>query len=191
MSKQLRNFLLLGVGIEIVLFALLMWYFEAQWGEVFRYAARISGRFSLLIFVYCFVVFLEGIRQEGGVALSSKYKHLILTFTVMHLIHFGFLAMNVYLNGIHLVPVRLLGGFLGYVLLVTYPWLLSKQKSPQWLHFFYFFYLSIVFLLTYVARAKGDFEGATPSSVHYAGLAVSGLVLLLDLYFFILTKRKS
>ncbi|MFP4844383.1 hypothetical protein [Winogradskyella sp. PE311] len=86
------------------------------------------------------------------------------------MIHFGFLATNVYLNAIELVPIKLLGGCAAYLMIIVAPFKLHKLSFIKQL--IYFYYVSLVMILTYVARVKGDFEGAEPFWFHYLSLSI-------------------
>lgn len=94
------------------------------------------------------------------------------------MIHFGFLATNVVLNNIPIVPVKLTGGALAYLMIVLAPLVLHKLKIGWQL--VYFYYVSLVMFITYLARAKGDFEGGEPFWFHYLTpivFALSGMLL--------------
>jgi len=65
-------------------------------------------------------------------------------------------------------------------MIIIYPFLIKKIKNPIY-HLIYFYYVGIVMLLTYVARLKGDFEGANPEIFH----KVAFLVLILTFLFWI------
>ncbi len=96
---------------------------------------------------------------------NTRLRNWLLLFAVLHVIHFGFLATNVILNNIPIVPVKLTGGALAYLMIVLAPLVLHKLKLGWQL--VYFYYVSLVMLITYVARAKGNFEGAEPFWFHY------------------------
>ncbi|MEL7532589.1 MAG: hypothetical protein AAFN10_14825 [Bacteroidota bacterium] len=139
--------------------------------EVFRHAARYSGRLSALIFMITFYVFASSYPKP--IAENQALKSLLTTFAVLHVIHFGFLATNVFLNDIPIVPVKLTGGALAYLMIVAAPFRLHKLKLGFQLTYFY--YVSLVMIITYVARIKGDFEGAEPFWFHY--VAMGALIL--------------
>ena len=142
-------------------------------GEVFRHAARFSGRLSLLMYLFCFYYFANGYQQNNKPLQGTR--KLVIIFCILHFIHLLFLAFNIYLNNIPLVPVKLAGGFLAYLMVLIYPFIIEKVGQKRAVHLFYFYYVGLVMALTYVARIKGDFEGAVPSVYHYIGLM---LVLL-------------
>ncbi|WP_045470244.1 hypothetical protein [Winogradskyella sp. PG-2] len=131
-----------------------------------RYAARYSGRLSLLIFLFAF--YLYAFSYAKPLQENIQLQNVIKLFAVLYVIHFGFLATNVYVNAIEMVPIKLLGGFLAYVMIVVAPFKLHKLNFTKQL--VYFYYVSLVMILTYVARVKGDFEGVEPFWFHYLSL---------------------
>ncbi len=163
MNYSLRTLLLLGVAAEIGIF-LIAYAINPSLPETFRLAARYSGRLSALIFLITFFLYASGSPQP--VKNNKPLLNFISLFAVLHLIHFGFLATNVYLNAIPLEPPKLAGGALAYLMIVTAPFFLHRVKLP--LQLVYFYYVSLVMVITYVARIKGDFEGAEPYWLHYA-----------------------
>lgn len=167
MKFSLQKLLFLGILAELLILVICyLLYPELE--ETFRYAARYSGRLSAVIFLYAFYSFAMAFPDplsENKVVRSG-----IKLFAVLHVIHFGFLVMNIYLNEIPLVPVKLAGGALAYLMIVLAPLKLHKLKVP--LQLIYFYYVSIVIIITYVARAKGDFEGSEPFWFHYLALGV-------------------
>ena len=174
--KQLLYF---GVVIEIIIF--LIFYYNKEdikedIGDLFRYSARYSGRFSLMIYLYCFYLFKNAFLINQNL---NRVKDLVFIFGVLHLIHFGFLALSVYLNDLPIIPVKVTGGAVAYLMIIIYPFLINKIKNPIY-HLIYFYYVGIVMLLTYVARLKGDFEGANPEIFH----KVAFLVLILTFFSF-------
>ncbi|MEO0733735.1 MAG: hypothetical protein AAFZ52_12940 [Bacteroidota bacterium] len=172
---SLPRWLGIGILLEILLFGYCYLTFDAT-GEVFRHAARYSGRLSLLIYLLAagYFVYTQGRRTDTG---WENLRVITLTFSILHLIHFGFLATNVVLNDIELIPVKLAGGALGYGMIVAYPWVMRWIKR-NWMHLIYFSYVGLVMAVTYLARIKGDFPGATPGPVHYAGISLAALAVV-------------
>jgi hypothetical protein len=80
------------------------------------------------------------------------------------------LATNVYLNSVPLESAKLAGGAWAYCMIVAAPFYLHKVNF--WLRLTYFYYTSLVMILTYVARIKGDFQGADPFWFHYAMMGI-------------------
>jgi hypothetical protein len=134
--------------------------------ETFRYAARYSGRLSVFVFLIAFYLF--AFRYPKPVKENTQLRNWLMLFAVVHVIHFGFLATNVILNDIPFVPVKLIGGALAYIMIVIAPLLFHKINLG--LQLIYFYYVSVVMIVTYIARIKGDFEGAEPFWFHYLAL---------------------
>lgn len=181
--KPINQNLYLGIGIALEALILAYCYVNFDTiGEVFRHAARYSGRLSLLVYLFAFYFFATN-------GLNQDLKKIITIFCILHFIHFGFLALNVYLNQIELVPIRLLGGFLAYLIILLYPFIFDKHLSKV-IPYIYFYYVGIVMALTYVARLKNGFEGASPTAFHYFGL-ISVIIAFVVFGFMLFRKTRS
>lgn len=167
MNPSLKKLLLLGVLAEIVIF-LIAYFTHPETGDTFRYAARYSGRLSFGVFFYAFYLFANS--YPTPIVQNQSLRNFITLFAVLHIIHFGFLAMSVYLNSIPLETIKVIGGALAYLMIVVAPFKLDQVSSR--LQLVYFYYVSLVMSLTFVARLKGDFEGAEPYWFHYFGLGM-------------------
>lgn len=183
MKFSLRTFLLLGITAEIVIF-LVAYAMQPSMEEAFRYAARYSGRLSAFVFLYAFYLFAKS--YPTPVKENPTLRNGVILFAVLHLIHFGFLATNVILNDIPMVPTKLVGGAVAYLMIVAAPFFLHKIKLA--IQLVYFYYVTLVMTITYVARLKGDFEGAQPSWFH--GLMIGGF-LIAAIYFGWWIRQKS
>lgn len=172
---SLIKWLFLGVLAELAIFGY-CYAVNPEVNEVFRHAARYSGRLALFIYLFAFSFFAFTFTDDRPEAMLTL-KKIVTIFCVLHIIHFGFLATNVVMNEIELVPVKLAGGFLGYLFIILYPFFISRIKNKK-LHFIYFLYLGIVMIGTYMARIKGDFPGVEPGPVHYFGIGATILALL-------------
>jgi hypothetical protein len=167
MKSSLRSLLLFGVVAEIVIF-LTCYLMQPSLEETFRYAARYSGRLSLFVFLVAFYLFAFG--HPKPIKENTSLRNWLVLFAVVHVIHFGFLATNIVLNDIPIVPIKLTGGALAYLMIVLAPLVLHKLKLGVQL--VYFYYVSIVMIITYVARVNGDFKGAEPFWFHYLALGI-------------------
>lgn len=167
MKFNFPKLLLCGITAELIILIISNWLYP-ELEETFRYAARYSGRLSALVFLAAFYSYAMVFPKP--LSKNREVRNLIRLFAVLHVIHFGFLAMNIYLNGIELVPVKLLGGALAYLMIVLAPFVLHALKRS--LQLVYFYYVTLVMTVTYVARAKGDFDGAEPYWLHYVMLGV-------------------
>ena len=181
MKKKItfNNLLFFGIFIELLIF-IFSYLFKENFGDVFRYSARYSGRLSLFIYLYCFYVFYVSFIENKN---FNKLKEFVLIFGILHVIHFGYLAMSVYLNELPIIPVKVSGGAIAYMMIIIYPFIINKIKKTTY-HLIYFYYVGIVFLVTYLARIRGDFEGADPEMFHKIAFSLLILVFLnLDLIF--------
>lgn len=167
MKLSFRNLLLLGVAAELLIL-LISYMLHPEIGETFRYAARYSGRLSALVFLYTFYRYAASFPNP--LQENTEVRNWISIFAILHVIHWGFLATNVYLNAIPLEVPKLIGGALAYLMIVVAPFKLHQVKIPFQLTYFY--YVGLVMILTYVARIKGDFEGAAPNWIHYVGISI-------------------
>lgn len=165
MKLSFTKLVLLGVFLEIVIF-LVCYQLQPELEETFRYAARYSGRLSALVFLYGF--YLYAVAFPKPLHENVALRNIIRLFAILHIIHFGFLATNIYLNEIPLIPVKLIGGALAYLMIVVAPFKIHQVKVPFQLTYFY--YVTFVMIMTYIARAKGDFVGAEPFWFHYLAL---------------------
>lgn len=167
MKDSIKKLLFFGVLVELGIF-LVCYLQQPSIEETFRHAARYSGRLSAFVFLATFYLFAFG--RPKPIKENTKLENWLLLFAMMHVIHFGFLATNVVLNNIPIVPVKLTGGTLAYLMIVMAPLVLHKLKLGWQL--LYFYYVSLVMFVTYLSRAKGDFEGAEPFWFHYVMLAI-------------------
>ena len=169
----MKKIISFGVFVELLIF-LIFFLSVDDISETFRYSARYSGRLSLIVYLYCFYVFSREFERNK----YNKTKKVVLLFSVLHLIHFIYLAFSVWLNELPIIPYKLLGGFIAYVLIIIYPWLIDKLKKTIY-HIVYFYYVGIVMAVTYLARIKGEFVGAPTELFHYFGFSIVILIFIL------------
>ena len=169
----MKKIISLGVFAELLIF-LIFFLSINDISETFRYSARYSGRLSLIVYLYCFYVFSK--EFEGNK--YNKTKKVVLLFSILHLIHFIYLAFSVWLNELPIIPYKLLGGFIAYILIIIYPFLIDKIKKTIY-HIVYFYYVGIVMAVTYLARIKGEFVGAPTELFHYFGFSIVILIFIL------------
>ena len=169
----MKKIISLGVFAELLIF-LIFFLSINDISETFRYSARYSGRLSLIVYLYCFYVFSK--EFEGNK--YNKTKKVVLLFSVLHLIHFIYLAFSVWLNELPIIPYKLLGGFIAYILIIIYPLLIDKIKKTIY-HIVYFYYVGMVMAVTYLARIKGEFIGAPTELFHYFGFSIVILIFIL------------
>ena len=169
----MKKIISFGVFVELLIF-LIFFLSVDDISETFRYSARYSGRLSLIVYLYCFYVFSREFERNK----YNKTKKVVLLFSVLHLIHFIYLAFSVWLNELPIIPYKLLGGFIAYILIIIYPFLIDKIKKTIY-HIIYFYYVGIVMAVTYLARIKGEFIGAPTELFHYFGFSIVILIFIL------------
>ena len=185
MKVSLKGLLLFGLFAETTIF-LACYFIQPSLEEIFRHAARYSGRLSFGVFLVTFYFF--AFSHPKPINENKRLRHWLILFAVVHIIHFGFLATNVILNEIPIVSVKLTGGALAYLMIVLAPLVLHKLKLGWQL--VYFYYVSLVMIITYLARAKGDFEGGEPFWFHYIALGTLVLASLIFGYTIWKTKKE-
>ena len=161
-----KSYLSLGILAELII--LIFFYLISEnLGDIFRMSARYSGRLSLVIYLICFYHFtFSFIKRKSKTELNQS----VIIFCVLHYIHFIYLALSVYLNDLPIIPSKLAGGFIAYLMILVYPFIINKIIMPVF-HFIYFYYVGIVMGITYLERIRGNFEGAEPDLFHYIGIS--------------------
>lgn len=126
--------------------------------ESLQAVTRFSGRASLLIFSLIFL-FQNHKHLNVKSILSEKY---FLIFAIAHGIHLIQLLSFVYLSGNKLIPIRLAGGFLAYVLIFIMPYAQSmfernkiSLKTFSTLTLIYLYYVWFIFFMSYLPRVRG------------------------------------
>ena len=134
--------------------------------EALQATTRWSGRFSLLVFSIIFLLYPKQVPQLQQL-LSSRF---FLMFAVAHGIHLAELLTYVFLADVQLVPYRLAGGFVAYLMIFAMPWVEEKHLTRtiadsrfQMLGYVYLFYVWFIFFMTYIGRLTSGFEGSTGS----------------------------
>ena len=126
--------------------------------ESLQAVTRFSGRLSLVIFSLMFLFHNSKLVNLKAI-LSEKY---FLVFAFAHGIHLVQLLSFVYLSGNELIPLRLVGGFLAYVLIFLMPYaqqlfdrnkIAAKQLST--LTLIYMYYVWFIFFMSYLPRVRG------------------------------------
>lgn len=184
MSNRLNQFIFFGVVIELFLFVF-MFILNDSIGEVFRLSARYSGRISFGLYTVMFYHFIN--EKSKGKALQNTYS-LGMVFCVLHVIHFGFLSGAVFINDLPIIPYKLIGGFLAYLAIVIYPFFMRKINRLS-IHLLYFYYVGIVMAMTFLARIRGEFEGAPESPFHYFGILIITAFFLYSTKIFFKSKK--
>src|SRR5262249_34260870 len=122
-------------------------------------AARWSARVSLALFALAFAgpAWNALVPSSGAAKIADQEWPLSLAFAGSHLVHLVALGVFVSLTGLHLAPLRLAEGVLGYALLFL---VIFRPAARAWV----FFYLWWFFLTTYLPRVRGRLPsaGGTP-----------------------------
>lgn len=71
-----------------------------------------------------------------------------------------------YLNEVPIIPTRMAGGFIAYLMVVVYPFYINKINGKVY-HLIYFYYVGFVMLMTYISRIRGQFVGAKPREIPF------------------------
>jgi hypothetical protein len=118
---------------------------------------RYSGRLSLVLFSIIFLILPN--TQRLSRVLSHKP---FMVFAVAHGIHLIELLGYVYLSGNELIPIRLAGGFVAYVLIFAMPvfQLRHERGLITETHFkvaltIYQYYVWFIFFMSYLPRVQG------------------------------------
>ena len=159
---KVRSGILLAILAEILVAALGVnnygWNIEGL-----QATTRFSGRLSLLIFSFIFL--LHPSKKETLKSIFSPGYFLV--FAIAHGIHLFELLAYVNLAGIPLVLYRVAGGFLAYSMIFVMPWFQQQSDRGkitasrfQSLGLVYLFYVWFIFFMTYLSRVNGSFPNA-------------------------------
>jgi hypothetical protein len=141
--------------------------------ETLQAVTRYSGRVSLAIFSLIFL-FQNHRHISLKAILSDQYYSL---FAIAHGIHLIQLLCYVYLSGNELIPVRLAGGFIAYVIIFIMPYaqrLHEKNRLSQ-IQFnrfglLYTYYIWFIFFMSYLPRVRGTLPNVGGSYAEFVVL---------------------
>jgi len=158
--------------------------------ESLQAVTRFSGRASLAIFSLIFL-FHNHRHLPVKSILSDKYFSI---FAIAHAIHLMQLLSYVYLSGNELIPIRLAGGFLAYMLIFLMPYaqylfehnrLTLKKYSTFTL--IYLYYVWFIFFMSYLPRVRGELPNVGGSYIEFVvllawvsfmmGIKLQGLIM--------------
>lgn len=151
-----RKAVIAVVVLEILLAAFALSFYDVSLTAL-QAVTRYSGRLSLVMFSILFLILPN--RQRLTAILSEKP---FLVFAIAHGIHLAELLTYVYLSGNELIPIRLAGGFVAYVLIFAMP--LFQYRYEKGLitetHFkvaltIYQYYVWFIFFMSYLPRVQG------------------------------------
>ena len=162
--------------------------------EALQATTRFSGRLSLAIFTFMFIL-LPFNRKGLSQILSSKP---FLIFAIAHGIHLIELLSYVFLSGNKLIPVRLAGGFLAYVFIFVMPALQSYyesgklgQKKFNIAENVYLYYVWFIFFMSYLPRVQGKLPNVGGSHKEFVVLMLWVCSILILRLYRIFLKRKA
>lgn len=171
-----------------LLIALLAIYNYGFTLEGLQATTRFSGRLSLVIFSLVFI--LLSLDRKN---LSLKPFHV---FAIAHGIHLAELLSYVILSKANLIPVRLAGGFLAYVLIFTMPAIHSYYTSGKitprkyiLAENVYLYYVLFIFFMTYLPRIQGKLPNVGGSYPEFVALFVWVCALILMRLVILLYRR--
>jgi hypothetical protein len=161
--------------------------------EGLQATTRFSGRLSLLIFSFIFLLYPTD-KRILKFYFSEKF---FLVFAVAHGIHLAELLSYVSLSGTALVPYRVAGGFLAYIFIFFMPFLQNRVDAGktnvntfQILGTVYLFYVWLIFFMTYVGRLRAELPNAGGTRQEYMTL-ISWVILMLGMKIVYLIINKS
>lgn len=193
--KHFSKFLFFGILLEIVV--LILSYAEANGDTThfFQAAARLSGRVSLLFFgmLFVYATLFPSVEPDSN-PLRLKFI-LARNFAVIHIIHFFLLATAVKLSGFELVPTRVAGGALAYLMIVFFPFILQRKlfatlSLRRVLHM-YLTYVWLIFFITYMTRVLGKTSHITGSIPAYKALLSITAILMIWRISILIKKQLS
>jgi hypothetical protein len=141
--------------------------------ETLQAVTRFSGRVSLAIFSLIFL-FQYHPHIHVKKILSEKFYTV---FAIAHGIHLLQLLSFVYLSGNELIPLRLAGGFLAYVLIFVMPYLQQRMEEHKLsekrfftLTLIYQYYVWFIFFMSYLPRVRGTLPNVGGSYAEFVAL---------------------
>lgn len=148
------------------------WIFFSTPVEAWQAIARFSGRLSLLVFAIIFV--LQGSRHAQHLP-DRPY----LVFAIIHGIHLVELLVYVGLSQRDLIPIRLAGGFVAYLIIFVMPWIehqFKKDKITTGAMTIFenvsLYYVWFIFLMAYIPRVLGKLPDAGGSFIEHVTLLI-------------------
>jgi hypothetical protein len=139
---------------------------------------RFSGRFSLLVFSALFI--LQADKRS-----YLLHNHGYLIFAIAHGIHLIELLIFIALSQRDLIPIRLAGGFLAYLIIFVMPWIEYQygkgkisDKAMVVLENVGLYYIWFIFLMAYIPRILGKLPDAGGTFIEHLFLFYWVLIIL-------------
>jgi len=167
--------ILIGVSMEalIILFSVVT---NGYTLEALHITTRFSGRLSLLAFSLILLLY----DKPGAVRVDRA----LTLFAILHGIHLIELLSYVAISKTELIPLRVLGGFVAYVMIFAMPFLIVRKDTGRLsvkiygrIEDVYFLYVWFIFLFTYLPRVMGTLPNAGGSYTEHVVL-FSWVILL-------------
>ncbi len=162
---------MLGIALEVLVMLLAFMESKGDTTLFFQASARLSGRVSLMFFLFYGIYATRHPSVESDSIPLSIKTQLVTDFAVIHVIHWGFLAVAVVLSGFELVPFRVAGGALAYGMIVVMPFVYQKKLFASFslltMQHVYIFYVWLIFFMTYLSRLRGQTLTATGDMTAY------------------------
>jgi hypothetical protein len=181
-TARLSFVLFISLEILIAIFSVLIEGFSL---EALHVATRFSGRLSLLFFS---LLLLSTNHQQINKWIS---RDPFLLFAILHGIHLIELAFFVRLSGNQLIPLRLAGGFLAYLLIFIMPVVQRTMHNStpfiQRFENFYLIYVWFIFFMSYLPRVLGKLPNVGGSYPEFVVLFI--WVIALGVYKIALAKK--
>lgn len=176
-----KKALLLVIIAEVVVAALAVTNYGITL-EGLQATTRFSGRLSLIIFSFIFILLVYD-RKKLHEILSAKPFYI---FAVAHGIHLIELLSFVLLANRDLIPLRLAGGFLAYVLIFFMPFIQQafesgnvSAKKYALAENIYSYYVWFIFFMSYLPRVQGKLLGVGGNYEEFVVLMVWVCLLML------------
>ena len=153
-TRRSINIFIAGIALEIAI-GLIATIVEGTSLDALQATTRFSGRASLLFFSLM-LIFRRNSNQSRW---TSEQPFLL--FAILHGIHLIELLFFVALSGRDLVPIRLLGGFVAYMIIFLLPLAIKFHVSERILiilKHIYFPYIWFIFFMSYLPRVTGSLK---------------------------------
>jgi hypothetical protein len=171
------------IGLEVLIIAVSI-LLEGLSLEALHVTTRFSGRLSLLFFSL-FLISREKIALKKLVSDTPFFL-----FAIIHGIHLIELLWYVRLSGNELIPVRLAGGFLAYVIIFVMPFLHAGNFNQSFIarfQTFYFVYVWFIFFMSYLPRVTGTLPNVGGSYTEFVVLFI--WIIILGLYKLLFSRK--
>lgn len=191
-TSKLGRIFIIGTIILVALLELAVFYWSAYFAPSselgFQLASRYSARVSFVIF--SFVLLFTGILGLKKIYSRESYRKVFMTligaFAVNHLIHFYFLAMNHWVQGLDLFIVKNAFGTLAYLtlsLIPVYYWNRPNISSKEYrILQGYLVLIAGFFVGAYVKRLQEEIVFPSSDALLITHIVILAALLGLNIY---------